>query len=284
MKKAILFILVVNGFIFNSCAQTETESLEITTPTDPVIENVVFELDFNEASLGQYTKQNLTTEGGAIRWASFGNRANIVADPDGISGNVLKADYPEGTVGPQTNGIQFIKDLPASNEYYLDYYVYFEDGFDFRKGGKLPGLTSGGSTYTGGVHPDNGEGWSARYMWAVRNAGVEALVYFYYVDMSSQYGDSVNAGVYFETGKWYRLTQRIKLNEDNLSNGIMQVWIDGVEVINKIGIRYRLWGKGDIDSFYFSTFHGGASDDWSPQNDSFALYDNFKVTREKPAF
>lgn len=284
MKKSILFLLLVNGFVFISCAQTETESLENTTPTNPVEENIIFELDFNAADEGAYTKQNLIEEGGAMRWASFGNRGSIIADPEGTKGNVLKVDYPEGTVGPQTNGIQFIKDLPVSNEYYLDYYVFFEEGFDFRKGGKLPGLTSGGSTYTGGVHPDNGEGWSARYMWATRNAGVEALVYFYYIDMDSQYGESVDAGVYFETGKWYRLTQRIKLNEDNLSNGIMQVWIDGVEVINKTGIRYRLWGKGDIDSFYFSTFHGGASDDWSPQNDSFALYDDFKVTREIPEF
>ena len=139
-------------------------------------------------------------------------------------------------------------------------------------------------TYTGGVHPDNGEGWSARYMWVQRNAGVEAIVYFYYVDMSSQYGDSVNSAKYFETGKWYRLTQRIKLNENNLSNGIMQVWIDGNEVINNTDVRYRLWGKGDIDSFYFSTFHGGASEDWSPQNDSFALFDNIKVTKSKPEF
>ncbi len=284
MKKTILFILLVNGFIFTNCAQTETESLENNNPNNLVVENVIFELDFDRAVQGNYTKQNLIKEGGEMRWVSFGNRANIIVDPNGAMGNVLKVDYPQGTVGPQTNGIQFIKYLPVSNEYYLDYYVYFEEGFDFRKGGKLPGLTSGGSTYTGGNHPGNGEGWSARYMWATRNSGVEALVYFYHIDMSSQYGDSVNSGVYFETGKWYRLTQRIKLNTDNLSNGIMQVWIDGVEVINNTDVRYRLWGKGDIDSFYFSTFHGGASDDWSPRNDSFALYDNFKVTKIKPQF
>lgn len=244
-------------------------------------ENVIFELNFDSAEIGSFTKQNLIKEGGVISWCLLGNRANIIADPNGKKGNVLKADYPKGTVGPETNGIQFIKTLPASNEYYLDYYVFFEEGFDFRQGGKLPGLTSGGSKYTGGNHPDNGEGWSARYMWVKKTA---AIVYFYYVDMKSKYGDAVRSGINFKTGKWYRLTQRIKLNESNLSNGIMQVWIDGNEVINNTNVRYRLWGKGDIDSFYFSTFHGGASKDWSPQNDSFALFDNIKVTKSKPKF
>ncbi|XMO85799.1 polysaccharide lyase [Algibacter sp. AS12] len=278
MKKVILFILIVNGFMLNSCAQSNIHEEET-----PVVENKTefFELNFDAINQGKYTKQSLISEGGDIRWALLGDRANIVADPKGQKGNVLMVDYPKGTVGPETNGVQFIKTLPASNEYYLDYYVFFEDGFDFRQGGKLPGLTSGGSTYTGGNHPDNGEGWSARYMWVKKG---QAIVYFYYVDMKSKYGDSVTTGINFETGIWYRLTQRIKLNEDNLANGIMQVWVNGKEVINNINVRYRLWGKGNIDSFYFSTFHGGATEDWSPQNDSFALFDAIKVTKIKPEF
>lgn len=284
IKKAILFLITVNGFILNSCAQKESDDLINNIPTEPEVENVVFDLNFNDSKEGDYTKQNLILDAGQMRWALLDNRAKIVADPEGVKGHVLKVEYPKLTVGPENNGVQFIKDLPISNEYFLDYYVYFEDGFDFKQGGKLPGLTSDGSTYTGGVHPDNGEGWSARYMWVKRNAGVEVIVYFYYIDMNSKYGESVDSGIYFETGKWYRLTQRIKLNEDNLSNGIMQVWIDGVEVINNTNIRYRLWGKGNIDSFYFSTFHGGADESWMPQNDSYALFDNFKVTKNKPQF
>ncbi|MCI2229843.1 hypothetical protein MC378_11755 [Polaribacter sp. MSW13] len=275
MKKGILYLLIVNGFIFNSYAQTSVKVDEIKT------QKTFLELNFDTSEKGKYTKLDLVKEAGEIRWSLFENRANIVADPEEKKGNVLKVDYPKGTVGPQTNGVQFIKTLPASNEYYLDYYLYFEEGFDFRQGGKLPGLTSGGSTYTGGHHPDNGEGWSARYMWVKKG---EAIVYFYYVDMKSKYGDAVKLGVHFKTGKWYRLTQRIKLNEDNLSNGIMQVWVDGKQVVNNTNVRYRLWGKGEIDSFYFSTFHGGATEDWSPKNDSSALFDAIKVTKSKPDF
>ncbi|MFY0713498.1 hypothetical protein J1D01_07455 [Seonamhaeicola sp. NFXS20] len=284
MKKIILFIICINGFLLKTCAQENIKST--TDSTNPITENqnIIFELNFDTAEEGNYTKQDLIKEAGDIRWSLFGNRAHIIKDPKEEKGPVLKVDYPKGTVGPETNGVQFIKSLPPSNEYYLDYYVFFQEGFDFKQGGKLPGLTSGGSTYTGGNHPDNGEGWSARYMWVKRNAGVEAIVYFYYIDMNSKYGESVDSHIYFETGKWYRLTQRIKLNDDNLSNGQMQVWVDGVEVINKTNIRYRLWEKGDIDSFYFSTFHGGATEDWAPQNDSFALFDAIKVTKLKPEF
>lgn len=266
MKKIFTFLLII-GTVFASMAQATG--------------NTVFELDFNKSAKGQYNKEDLIKDGGEMRWILLGDRAEIVADPKGKFGNVLKVKYPKGTVGPEKNGVQFIKNLPSSNEYYLDYYVMFKEGFDFRLGGKLPGLTSGGSKYTGGHHPDNGEGWSARYMWVKKG---EAIVYFYYVDMKSKYGDIVKLNMNFEPGKWYRLTQRIKLNEDNLSNGIMQVWVDGKQVVDKKDIRYRLWGKGMIDSFYFSTFHGGASEDWAPQNDSFIYYDNFKVTKNKPAF
>ncbi|WP_139957572.1 polysaccharide lyase [Flavicella sediminum] len=282
MKKRVFFI-IVNLFIFSSCVQAQND-LEQESITKPETTNIVFDLNFNNAEIGKYTKQKLIANGGPIGWALLGDRASIVKDPTNSKGNVLKVAYPKLTVGPQTNGIQFIKNLPPANEYYLDYYVYFQDGFDFKLGGKLPGLTSGGSTYTGGVHPDNGEGWSARYMWATRNAGVEAVVYFYYIDMNSKYGESVDSKVYFKTGKWYRMTQRIKLNKDNLANGLMQVWIDGVQVIDKKNIRYRLWEKGAIDSFYFSTFHGGADESWMPQNDSFALYHGIQVSKEKPSF
>ena len=246
-----------------------------------VTEKPVFELDFNKNSTGDYNKQDLIRDGGDMSWILLGDRAEIVSDPKNKAKKVLRVKYPKGTVGPETNGVQFIKNLPPSNEYYLDYYVMFEEGFDFRLGGKLPGLTSGGSKYTGGHHPDNGEGWSARYMWVKKG---EAIVYFYFVDMKSKYGDIIRLNMSFKPGKWVRLTQRIKLNENNLPNGIMQVWVDGKEVVNKTDIRYRLWGKGLIDSFYFSTFHGGATEEWSPQNDSFALYDRFKVTVTKPVF
>jgi hypothetical protein len=50
------------------------------------------------------------------------------------------------------------------DEAWLSYRLRFPDGFDFVKGGKLPGLFGG--TVTSGRHiPDGTNGFSTRYMW-----------------------------------------------------------------------------------------------------------------------
>ena len=245
-------------------------------------QNNEFKLEFKNTSIGKLTDEALSKESNGMDWTYLNDNASVVEDVD--RGKVIEVKYPKGNVGPNTigfSGSQFIKNLKPATEYYLDYYVKFEEGFDFRKGGKLPGLTSGGSKYTGGNHPDNGEGWSTRYMWV---ANGEIILYFYYMDMSHKYGDIVKMNVSFETGKWYRLTQRIKLNEDDDKNGILQIWVDGTEVVNQTDIRFRLGEKGMIDTFYFSTFYGGATSDWAPQNDSFTRFDRFVVSAEKPDF
>ena len=110
--------------MLKACAQENVED-NLEDQQTPITENIIFELDFETAAQGTYTQQNLINEGGDIRWSLLGNRANIIVDPTGEQGQVLKVDYPEGTVGPETNGIQFIKTLPASNEYYLDYFVFY---------------------------------------------------------------------------------------------------------------------------------------------------------------
>ncbi|MBK7963279.1 MAG: hypothetical protein IPK04_20090 [Bdellovibrionales bacterium] len=45
-----------------------------------------------------------------------------------------------------------------ANEYTLNYRVYFENGFDFKKGGKLPGL--GPLVHVTGCRPEAPKKWS----------------------------------------------------------------------------------------------------------------------------
>ncbi|MCK5781960.1 MAG: T9SS type A sorting domain-containing protein [Flavobacteriales bacterium] len=248
-------------------------------------DGLIWKLDFKSTAYGPLLNYKLTKEGGPMEYISLANNSVIVEDEE--HPHALRVRYPEGAVGPSTighSGSQFIKAIPEAEDYYLDYYIMFEEGFDFQKGGKLPGLTSGGSKFTGGEHPDNGEGWSARYMW-VDNGRM--VVYLYYVDMAGQWGESVELGMNFVPGKWYRLTQRIKLNDvytEGNGNGILQVWVDGEMVIDKDDFRFRFEGKGLIDSFYFSTFFGGATWDWAPDVDSYTRFDLMRVTTEKPNF
>ena len=236
--------------------------------------NEVFNLDFEGNTIGPYTENNLKKDVGDVNWKLLKDRATIELDE--THGKVLKVLYPKGSIGPKQGGIQFDKPLPKASDYILEYNIKFMEGFDFRLGGKLPGLTSGGEKYTGGVHPDNGEGWSARYMWI---ADGEIIVYFYHMDMEHKWGDSVKTNVFFKPGQWYKIKQHIKLNDSDQFNGVMEVWIDNEKVIHDDKVRYRLAPLGEIDSFYFSTFHGGNTEDWAPKKDSFIYFDNFKVTK-----
>ncbi|MEN8247657.1 MAG: polysaccharide lyase [Bacteroidota bacterium] len=240
----------------------------------------VLHIDFEDMPIGVYTDSILNKNWNGVKWSSTKERSEIVTSFDPERGKVLQVYFPKGAVGPEQGGIQFVKNLPPANEYYLDYYIKFERGFSFSIGGKLPGLTSGGAKYSGGVHPDEGEGWSARYMW-VKN---KPIIYLYYVDMQLKYGETVPLMGEIEPGKWYRFTQYIRLNDPGKKNGYIQVWIDGVKSGYKKKFRLRLEDKGLIDSFYFSTFHGGASEDWAPVRGSYIRFDDFKVTTEKPDF
>jgi hypothetical protein len=209
-------------------------------------------------------------------------RAHIVRDEDPARGKVLRVFYPQGAVGPATGGIQFLTGLAPAEEYWLSYRVKFEEGFDFSKGGKLPGLTSGGSKYTGGKRPTAGEGWSARYMW---HAGGKAVVYLYYVDMPGIWGDGIRLPeVTFVPGRWHQLTQHIRLNAPDQADGVLEVWFDGRQVLSRNDLRFRLGRLGLIDSFFFSTFHGGSSPDYAPKTDCYARFDDFTISAQRPSF
>ncbi len=238
----------------------------------------VARVDFGGLPLGPATREALMGLWQSPKWASPGGRAFIVEDAE--RGKVLRVLYPKGGVGPGENGMQFLADLPPADEYYLSYRLKFEEGFDFKLGGKLPGLTSGGGTFTGGRRPAEGEGWSTRYMWG---RGGRGTVYFYSVDMPGKWGQGLRLeGLTFQPGVWHRLTQRIRLNTGDRKDGILEVWFDGKKVYESHEMRFRLGDRGRIDSFYFSTFHGGNSPDWGPTVDCAARFDDIQITVEPP--
>lgn len=237
----------------------------------------VIEEDFEQFECKVYPDVPFITcwEEGLIRWAHLYGKLEVVEEKG--QGKILRIYYPKGKYGSEWTGSQFLVNLEPGDAYELSYKVKFEEGFDFRLGGKLPGLTSGGEKFTGGHHPAHGEGWSARFMW---RKGGQAELYLYYVDKLSDWGDSHRLkGIVFETGKWYRIRQRVTLNDPDKANGRIKVWVNGTSVLDLQDLRLRIGEQGWIDSFYFSTFHGGNTIDWAPQNDSYARFDDLKIDR-----
>lgn len=250
-----------------------------------------YKVDFENHQSGSYTLEMMQRDFPSADWyhGYEYDRASIVKE----NGNsVLRIKYPQGCVGPNYGegcGIQIKWNLPEpSNRMWVQYRIKFEEGFDFRKGGKLPGLC-GGKAYTGGNKPaSKGDGWSARIMWRENGSIYQ---YMYYVEQIGNYGDywewkdeaATTSG--FVPGRWHTVTTEIILNTVNAGvqtgnhDGSLRSWLDGQLVLEKNGLRLVDFDDQLIDWFYISTFHGGSSSDWAPLHDSYICYDDIVISK-----
>lgn len=232
-------------------------------------------LDFENDTL-----ENVTLDRSQILW-------------DSISRNhILRLRYPAGCVGTSRSkgcATQIHKKiLNPGTVMWISYQVFLEPGFDFAKGGKLPGLC-GGRCYTGGHRPIVGDGWSARIMWR-KNGALEQYVYF--VDQSGKYGDSFKWNLSekiptkkLTTNQWHELTTKITLNSVSIEgqgdkNGRIQSWFNGELVLDIDTLRLRSFASQQIDQLYISTFYGGHDPSWGPSVESFIRFDNFLVSKD----
>ena len=244
-------------------------------------------LDFDRAQPGPVSSEQLKAlspvpvlwAGGFAQGGEPG-RFRIV-EPAAGHGRALEVLYPRGGVGPRQTGGQWLAALPPRDTYELEYRVRFGAGFDWRRGGKLPGLAGGTVPVGGHFDPD---GFSSRYMWR-EHGGL--VVYLYWAGQPSaarakgrQYGVDLDCGVRLERERDYRLRQRVTLNTPGRADGVLEVWVDGRPVLKRTDLlfRDRPGKKWQIDRFFFSTFHGGNDPTWAPERDSVAEFDDFIVT------
>jgi len=163
-------------------------------------------------------------------------------------------------------------------ELYLSYRLRFGSGFQYVKGGKLPGLV-GGTAPTDCIS-DHG-GFSARGMWRPGGAAVQ---YLYYPDKKNRCGDdfsyvSDGRNFVFVPGKWQTIEHRIVMNTPGQRDGILQAWVDGALVLDENQFYYCAPGATfAIDALYFSTFFGGSDSTWAPATDQTVDYDDFIVS------
>ncbi|EIP97729.1 hypothetical protein OpiT1DRAFT_02176 [Opitutaceae bacterium TAV1] len=186
----------------------------------------------------------------------------------------IRVLYPQGQIGSRASGASWRAPLPPADEATAEYRLRFEPDFQWTAGGKLPGL-SGGTGATGGR--PNPDGLTARYMW---KPGGRLILYLYHSEQRGRYGDGIRLDAPpLEPGKWHTLKQRIKLNTPGQPDGELQIWINGKLALNRTDMRWRNAGQTwQIDYFYFSTFHGGASDDYRPNRDNHIDFDDFIIT------
>ena len=120
-------------------------------------------VDFENRAIGAYDVPTLKKDW-ATRW-DFGVKEGRASIVERGSCQALRVAYPANQVGPRTNGASWTQNFDdVHDEVFLRYDVKFGDGFDFRAGGKLPGLF-GGKRNTGGHKPTGNDGFSARIVW-----------------------------------------------------------------------------------------------------------------------
>ena len=208
------------------------------------------------------------------------DHGTLLGGPDAFEGRSLRVKYLKDGFGPQA-GFQFLTDLNKINivpreSLYLRYYLRFEPGFDFVKGGKLPGL-AGGKGNTGGHKPNGSDGWSARMMW---RADGKIVQYVYHPDQPTEYGEDFvwdygGCPRYFKPGRWYCVETYVQMNSPGKKDGIIRSWLDGDKALEVTNIRFRDIPTIKIDKLYVETFFGGGDASWSSPGEVYADFDNF---------
>ncbi|GLB35532.1 hypothetical protein LshimejAT787_0210970 [Lyophyllum shimeji] len=230
---------------------------------------------------------------------------DYVAAPDGKMS--MKAHYPKGsytfTHNPQ-GGLSFYApgpanvDLSTAKEATFGYSVFFENGFQFQKGGKLPGLYGGDNdevaiSCSGGRRDTRC--FSARLMWRGEGAGE----FYTYLppftdprfaankkqcnvpplsDCNPTYGASIGRGSFhFPTGQWTTVSERVRLNDVGQANGELELFVNGKSVVNVGGLVLRDSSAGRIRGIQMQTFFGGSHPDFASPKDQNAYFSDFSV-------
>lgn len=180
-----------------------------------------------------------------------------------------RVDYQPGEIGTEKGGVGWRCPIAPRRAVELSYTVRFSEGFEWVKGGKLPGLCGGPENVSGGRRADGTNGFSIQLMWRAEGRG-EA--YVYHRNQQSNYGDSFAfpSDFRFTAGKPIRVRLRVTMNDPGAKNGSAEVWIaqgaDATErqVLSRGDLEWRTIDSILIDSIQFETFHGGGDRSWAP--------------------
>lgn len=242
----------------------------------------------------QLTRNSWVSEGfNDPGWSQgFDTRSSIDVEHSSEGAKSMRILYKGGgKAGVDNTGVQIplTFEEKSAEDIYVSYSMRPSENFTWGKtsyGGKLPGLASG-TQCNGNKVCDGTNGFSARYMW--RDGG-RLVVLLYHMDYDKIYGQDVDLlypdgrTVVAERGEWIHLAQRVKMNTVTVENGvakanpdgILQVWVNGVLVLNRTDLRLRT-NDALVDNFYISTFHGGGDETWAPIEDCYIWFDDIRI-------
>jgi len=165
--------------------------------------------------------------------------------------------------------------------YELRQRVLFEEGFDWgasHKSGKFGFGLGGGSAPSGGK--TDKDGFTVRLAWYGQDDGTaSANLYMYSADRSQNlpYGDLIKIPNFIiPIREWFEVAMRVSVNSElDIADGTISVWINNKLLLERTNIHWQTEGeKPSIDRLTYSTFHGGATPEWSPDETVYAQFSN----------
>lgn len=257
---------------------------------------VLFHQDFNQYDiLSLITEEDLHNDLGCYVGRCFYSNIDRATVEDGK----LITTTPAGEYGAVSVEKQFYINY---EELYSSYKITFGETFDFKRGGKLPGLqgiTVGGDHEhpTGGNTITGYNGFSARQ--SFDDYG-DASPYIYHMNSTHvasdgrTYGEGKHQGDFytgtdgnpfiFERGREYHLEQYVKMNDVGVANGIVEIYINGTQVFSRNTYEFRASYDIGINTFSLLTMHGGNDDSWAPTVDSSFYLDDIVVSETPMTF
>lgn len=200
--------------------------------------------------------------------------------------NRLRVDFAVGGIGPEKGGAGWRWPVGTREHAQLRYTVRFSRGFEWVKGGKLPGLCGGPDNVSGGRPANGTNGFSARLMWRKEGRG-EA--YVYHKNQPQNYGESFPfpADFRFPEDTDVQVRMEVRMNTPGKRDGVLRVWVaagneggNGVAeklVVERTDMEWRTVATFGVDSLYFETFHGGNDASWAPQKPCWAEFGGMRV-------
>ena len=272
-----LLTLVTTEAGILSADETNPTSVEPTNAPG----RTIFSANFEHGELGLYTDEQLNLDWNRPTWSDGIEEGRVWVVKTEPGTKALAVKFPARTYGPEKNGAVWRLDFDRSYEAIeVRFDVMFENGFDFVRGGKLPGLY-GGKGNTGGNKPTGTDGFSARMMW--REDG-RVVQYLYYPDQPGRYGHqipwmdaSTKKQIRFIPGKWHTVVHQVTINTPGKRDGKLRAFFDNKPVLKLDDLRFRDTSNFSIDGFVFSTFFGGGDGSWQTIADETVYFDNFQI-------
>ncbi|OHA85378.1 MAG: hypothetical protein A2591_01635 [Candidatus Yonathbacteria bacterium RIFOXYD1_FULL_52_36] len=227
-------------------------SIATPTPTPTgVFFNEGFESGTAQSFLSQYYGNLATHTQFGIQQAirAAGQYALRYQYLSGVMNNdFVTQHFGDSTKSPVLSGT-------AGNHYtdtYVQYKTYYSPGFSW-SGGNNKQLIFG--TDDGVSHSVCCNPWVAHYMtvlsgnngtrgWFDAEANNKNTAGSQWIDLSPNYnGYNVTTNPYYiDSGRWYTVEVRRRLNDSGVANGIFEMWVDGTQIARYTNIQYRLPG------------------------------------------